>query len=461
MSRHVLALFALLLSPFVACAQETAPPHAPQPLPAPAPEISTIVIPVQASLSSIQPLIEQGVPRTFADRTTERGFTVSYNILRDPVKLKMIGRGLHATTTAHYVLQACRGRFGCISCGLDEPRREAVVALHSTLSWDASWRLRSTTTARAADYPRRCQVTPFGIDITNRFIAPVVDDQLRQVAKNIDAAVPRMTSLRGSAQQIWTTLQQPIEIAPRTWLQFEPLDFALTPVTGDGDAITSTLVLHALTRVVLGGSPAVNARPLPALQNAAAATGGLNVPLVLTAPYAEASRLAQQQFGGRTVDTGNGKLAIGAVKIESDGRGRIILTADVQYDGGMLRRYKGPVYLIGTPRFDAATSQIDLPDLDYIVDSAHSGVFVRLAEHFAHDTLRDSLRSAMRWSLQPQLDALRSEVTRGLSRTLGPGASLSGSVTSIRVTGVEPAKDALVVRATATGNATIQLTQLR
>lgn len=460
MSRRVLTLFLLLFAPF-ACAQETPAPPAPR-TPQLTPEASTIVVPVRASLSSIQPLVEQGVPRTFADRTVERGFAVSYNIARDPVQMKMIGRGLHATTTAHYVLQACRGRFGCISCGLDEPRREAEIALHSTLNWDASWRIRSVTTARAADYPKRCQVTPFGIDITNRFIAPVVDDQLRQVAKNIDATIPKVTDLRKSAQEIWSTMQRPVEIAPRTWLQFEPLDFALTPVTGSGDAITSTLVLHALTRITLGDAPPVlPARPLPALKSATDATGALNVPLVLTAPYAEASRLAREQFGDRTIDTGNGKLAIGAVKLESDRTGRIIVTADIRYDGGRLRRYNGPVYLIGTPRWDAATAQIDLPDLEYVVDDSRSGIFVKMAEHFAHDTLRDSLRTATRWSLQPQLEALRGQVTRGLTRQLAAGANLTANVSSIRVSAIEPATDALIVRATATGNASIQLTQFK
>src|SRR5688572_23769760 len=125
------ALFPLLV--IVACAR---------PLRGQAPELSTISVPIRASLAPLVPEIEARVPKTFADKQRERGIDVRYEVARAPIQLQMIGGGLHSSTTVKYGLEACRGRFPCISCGIGEARRVADIKLHSKLVWDPAWRLR-------------------------------------------------------------------------------------------------------------------------------------------------------------------------------------------------------------------------------------------------------------------------------------------------------------------------------
>jgi hypothetical protein len=453
-SRGLCRLFPLLF--IFACTGPQAPGTGPgslTPAAPPPPELSTIVVPIRTSLASLSPEIEKRVPATFDGKAVERGIDVRYEGSRDPVKLEMIGGSLHASTTVKYAMEACRGRFPCISCGFGEARRVADIRLQSKLEWDPSWRLRSATRLLPVDYARPCEVTWLNIDITRRFVAPVVEEQLRNVAAVIDRNMPSLADLRPHAEEIWTSLQAPVELAPRTWLVLEPSDVALTPIGGAGSTVTATLVLRAQTRVVVGERPAVARKPLPALRVAAAAPGALRVPADVQLPYAEASRLVT----AKTVKVDGKPLTIESVKMSPAGGGRVLVEAMIDYQGGGLRDYRGTVFLEGTPRVDPATSRIVVPDLEYSLDPKRRGFLARIAERAAHESIRQRLRESALFNLAPRMQELRNEVTRALNRQLAPGVVMKGRADAVQATAVTPLEDVIVVRVVATGVAEVEV----
>lgn len=451
--RKIITLIFIPLA--LACAKETAPPP-PSPTPAappPPPELSTIVVPIRASLAPLLPELEAHVPLTFSDKQKERGIDVRYEVARDPLRLKMIGAGLHATTTVKYALEACRGRFPCISCGFGEPRRLAEITLHTKLEWDASWRIRSATRPLPVSYPKRCEVTWFDIDITRRFVAPVVDDQLRIAAKTIDENVPRLASIRPYAEEIWTSLQAPVEIAPRTWMTLEPSEVSLTPLIGAGLEVTSTLSLRALTRVVVGAKPVVSRKPLPPLRVAPASADGLRVPFDVELSYEDASALAAREVAGKTFKVNGKPLLIESLTLRPAANGKVSVEATIDYRG----TYRGKVFLEGTPRFDPATSSLIVPDLDYSLDPKRRTLLVRIAERTAHDTIRQRLRENARFALAPRIHEIRDEITRALTRQLAPGVFLRGRAEGVTPVSVTPMEKVLLVRMIATGRAEVEL----
>lgn len=425
--------------------------------PPPPPEWSTIVVPIHSTLAPLLPEIEKSVPRKFADKLLERGFDIRYDIVRDPIALKMIGAGLHTTTTARYALEACRGR-ACISCGFTGKRPAAAIALHSHLDWDAQWRLRSTTKARPVDFLEPCEITPLRVD-ADRFIAPVVNAQLRDLTRSIDQEVAKATNLKPEATRIWTALQAPVEIHPRTWLVLEPAEVALGPIRGNGLAVTSTLALRARTRVVVGNRPAVAIKPLPKLSTFNTANSGVRVPLDVLLSYPDATALLDRQFGRKTYDIAGKPLHVDAVHVTPAANGKLQLEAAIRYRGGRLKTYDGVVTLEGTPRFDPATSSIVIPDLDYALDPKKRGRFARIVDRLTHDAVRDRMRSQARFPIAKELEAMRNEVTRGLTRPLSPGVQLRGRADSIQPQSVAATPDAVVIRVVATGAAEVVVTQ--
>jgi hypothetical protein len=414
-------------------------------------------VPIRTTLAPLGPEIERRVATTFANTAHERRLDIRYEVARDPIRLEMIGAGLHSSTRVKYAVEACRGRFPCLSCGFGEPRREAEIRLHTKLQWDASWRLRSVTRPLPVHYARRCEVTWLDIDVTRRFIAPVVESQLREAARVIDANTPGLTDIRPQAAQIWTALQSPIELAPRTWLVLEPRGAALSPITGSGSVVTSTLSLTARTRVVVGEKPAVTLTPLPPLRSSPAATGGVRVPFDVEVSYADASAVLSRELAGKTYRVNGKPLTVESMRLAPAGNGRVLVEAMIDYRGGVLRNHRGPVILEGTPSFDAATSSVTFPDLEYSLSARGRGLLSRIAERAAHESIRDRLRQSSRFSIGPRLTGLRNDVTRALTRDLAKGVRLTGRADAIIPQSVTPLAGVIVIHVVATGAAEVKI----
>ena len=422
------------------------------------PEVSTIVIPIRTNLAPVASQIEARVEKRFDGTARERGIDVRYEAAREPIQLMMIGAGLHSSTTVKYAMEACRGRFPCISCGFGEARRVADIKLHTKLDWDAAWRLRSTTTVLPVNYAKRCEVTWLGIDITRRFVAPRIEAQLAEAARIIDRNVPALTNIRPQAQQIWTALQTPVELAPRTWLVLEPSEVGLSPITGSQAVVTTTLALRATTRVVVGEKPVVTPRPLPLLKRATGPIPStIRVPFDLQLPYEEASRLATRDYAARTFKVNGRDLALSSIRILPSTPGRVLVEAAIDYRGGRLRNYRGLVFLEGTPRFDPATQSIVVPDLDYSLDAARRGLFARISERIVHESIRARLRESAKFDLTQRIAEARNEITRALTRELAPGVSLRGRADAIEPQAVQAMPTGMSLHVVATGAAEVAI----
>ena len=451
----------LLLLVIVACARPQSEPPASrrEPIPPPPPEISTFVIPIRTSLAPLVSQVESSVPARIAGSVRERGIDVAYDVLRDPIRISAIGQSVHATSALHYSLQACRGRFPCVSCGRNEPRRTAETRLQTTLAWVQDWRLRSTTRVLPVNYATPCEITWFDIDVTRRFVAPVVERELAKVARTIDRQIPRLANVRPQAAAIWAALQEPIEVAPRTWLLVDPVAVALSPIAGSGNVVSTTLHLRTTTRIAVGDKPAPQSRPLAQLTTAPPTIEpSLRVPLDIELPYTEASRLAAAQYAGRTFSISGKPLAVKSIRIGPLPGGRVRIDAVIDYRGGPLRNYEGPVALEGTPRFDPDASRIVLPDLEYSLES-RGNLIARLAERALHDEIRDRLRENARLDLAPRLAQAKTSVTAALQRQLAPGVRLNGQIRTLEVNGLIVHPDAMFLRVIAEGEATVEVGQ--
>ena len=455
----VLAAVALVLS----CAAAPLPSPVALGLAPPA-EDSVIEVPIRATLGQLSSEIERQVPKKMEklsgyEMDPQNRFGLRYKVERDPVAVYMQNFGLHATTTVRFALEGCvrsTTMWPCVSCGFAEPLREARITIDARLEWDAQWRIRSTTKPRPVEFPRPCTVTLLNINLSEWKIGPMVNEQLRDVAKTIDRDAPKLTSIRPVAQEVWTSLQTPSELAPRTWLVFEPVDAALAPLRGSGMTITSTLTLRARTRVVVGEKPVIAARPLPPLRVAEPVGGGIKVPLDIELPYAEAGRLLTEQFGKRTYRIEGRDLVVDTIALGPATGGKISLAVNLDYRGGALRNYRGIVRLEGTPAFDPATSTVSLPDLDYALEKRHNP-FLRTVERVVHDTLRARLRENARWPIAAELTAVRTEIDKAMTRSLARGVTMRGAVMSLVPVSAVPHESGITVRVMAVGNAAVDV----
>jgi len=447
------------------CSAPPAPVATPS-LPPPPPEISSIVVPIHASLASIRPLIEQQVPKgatkmdAFDLDPTQR-FGVKYNVQRDEIALNMQNAGLHVSTRVHYAIEGCfnaRGHmFPCASCGFGEPMRELTIELQSRFDWASNWTLQSKTTPRPVDFGIPCR--PLGINIDWK-LQSLIQDQLQDVAKSIDRNTPKLAAIRPNAQQVWSSLQAPFAIGPKTWLVIDPTDVALAPIRGSGLNVTSALILRAHTRVIVGEKPVMNAKPLPPLRTATSTDDAIRIPFDVEIPYSEVSRLLTSQFGKRTYKIEGGTLGVDTIEISAGTNGKMNVAAAIDYRGGHLKKYHGVVYLDGIAKFDPTSSRVVIEDLEYSIDPKRHGI-TRALDRIAHEAVRARLRDSAKWPVTDDVASLKNEIERGVTRQLAPGVNLRGHVDSIEPVSATPTSTGLVIRVTAVGRAEVELTTLR
>src|SRR5262249_23347977 len=98
-----------------------------------------------------------------------------------------------------------------------------------------------------------------------------------------------------------------------------------------------------------------------------------------------------------------------------------------------------------------------LKDLDYALDPQRRSLFLRIADKFAHDALRKNLAEGARWSIAPQIAAIRGEIEKAMVRPLAPGIFLRGRVDDITPLAIGVHAEALVIDVVATGSAEVEI----
>ncbi len=433
--------------------------------PAPVP-VSMIAVPLTIPVASLAEQLENAVPKRFgslghrvelphADRTS-----IAFVLRRAPFQVSFTGGRATVQATVHYALRVWYDppllpEVGA-SCGDgDDGDPRLRMTVEGPVSLDSDWALRTrahlSDLRPATDTDRdRCRVTFLDFDLTD----PLVEQArtyLEAHAPALDSVAARV-DLRSQFEEWWTTLQEPQPLGDSLWLLMRPEAVRRGPVRGRGDSIDVTLALRAHPTVVMGTRPSVRHVPLPPLD-----TGDispyLDVAVEGRAGYPATSRLLQRELGGLAVREMRRSVRLDSLRVFGIGGGRIALEVRVGGDAD------ARLYLTGTPVLDRKTGEISIPDLDFDV---HTRDLVLAAETWlGGDYLRGVLRDRARWPAAPAVDWIRSRLEEGLNQDLSDDLRVAGTIDQVRLVGIRATRDALFVRASATGSAAVQVIHRR
>ena len=431
------------------------------PLPAEAPA-STISVPLAFPVSILSDLLEDAVPRTYGTLDAmrdlpPRGRTrASYALERGPFGVALVDDEARIATTIRYSLRFSYGLPGLPdprgSCGTDPTRRpRMVVVMRSRVSLDAEWSLRTLarlTNVRAASANPldRCEVSVLDLDVTDQIVEAARTfieghlGTLDQHARDVDT--------RSRFEAWWRTLQAPIELDDALWLAIGPESIRRGPVRGSGDSVRVELALAARPRIVYGARPSDALRPLPALD-----TGSVSPRLDLLvdarAEYESASRFLTDRLGGAELELGSRRVRIESLRVYGIGAG--LHTVEVGVSGDL----EGRVYLTGSPTIDLETGQITVPDLEF--DAGTRSLLFPFLPELTARPLRDYLRGRASWPSEAAVRWLSEWLVQGLNRSISEDLRVTGSVDTLRIVRAFARRDALLVRISARGSASLFL----
>ena len=331
----------------------------------------------------------------------------------------------------------------------DDPPRRLNLSTRSALTWSDTWRLQSLTTFNEPTFVEPCRLEGLDLDATP-FLKSVLEPRLTALAQSIDRIIRERSEAKKRAETVWQNIQEPIELGPDRWLQFNPREARVSPIASHGTQLVQTSVNLVMEPKVLNGSrPSTTQVPLPLLQMAPLALEGFHLALPITVEYSRINQRLGQEMIGQTFRTPLGEsVQVDGVQLYGSGD-RFILA--LQVSGGV----NGNIYTTGTPVFDEGLGMLRFLDLDFTVDTRN--VLVRSANWMFHEDILSSLKDHAYIDLSDQLQTLRSRLKTALTRELGPNAYLEGDVATLRPRGIYPTSDGVEVQLIADGSMWLEL----
>jgi hypothetical protein len=428
----------------------------------PALPTSTLDIPLTYDLTPVVREVEKAVPKKFGNiserkQLSNKRIHIAFEAIRGPFSVSLTGQTAHIAAVVTY---KGRGWYDpplapeiSSSCGITDTPPRARIALASELRITQDWKLRGKTRVSQvtaySDEPRdHCRVTPLKIDVTERVLnatRTAIEGQRPMIDRKIGSL-----DIKTRFQRWWNLLEQPIQLTDSVWLVINPSAVRMGQAVGVKKTLVTALGFSASPRVVTGPRPPVSATPLPPLYPAAVGDG-LHILLEGVVGYDIATDLLRKHLKGMKVERAGQRLVVKDVRLFGIGGGKLAL--EVTFTGTAL----GHIFFVGTPRYDAGTNELFVPDLEYDVGSAN--LLVSGVEWVKHDDVRDFFRKQAHWSIGTVMETGKQQLLKGLNRSLAPGVNLTAEVKQVKVLSVHARRAAIRLRAQADANARLTVKQ--
>jgi hypothetical protein len=424
---------------------------------------STLDIPLTYDLSPVVRALENAVPRKFGsidERHEVKGqprMHVAFEASRDPFQVSLDGQTAHLTAILNY---AGKGWYKAPvvpevsgSCGIGGERPRLRIEVTSPLAITPDWRLRGKTRIGqiepATEANRdKCRVTVFNINVTDRVI-----DATRGILEGKRSMVDQKIAsldIRKRFEEWWHLLQRPIPLTDSVWLVINPSAVRMGNTVGVKRTLVTALGFSASPRVTSGAQPPTVETPLPPLYPAAVGDG-LHILLEGVLDYSLASDLLKKALVGKIIEGKGQTLVVKDVRLFGIGGGKLALQVDFR------GTVAGRIYFIGTPRYNPATKELFVPDLDY--DAGSANLLVKSFEWVKHDDVRDYFRQHAQWPMGDIVAKGREQLAKGLNRDLAPGVRLTADVKAVQGLSVHAQRSAIRARARADANARLTVKQ--
>jgi hypothetical protein len=379
----------------------------------------------------------------------------AYSAERSPFRLTLDGT---TATLAAVVTYRGRGWYNppilptiSGSCGIDEEPPRAYLAVRTTVTPTADWRLRGRTrvvSLRPLTTERRdrCTVTVAEVNVTDQVlnaVRSILDQELAQLDRQLAAF-----GLSELAGEVWSYLATPIRLQDSLWLVVDPSAIRFDSVRSEGSVLHSSLGITAYPRVVGGGRPEVASSPLPPMLREGSPPG-LSLLSEAAIRWEVLSGILQQELVGDTIEVAGRRLAIAGISVAGLEDGRVAVGLDLRGE------VRGTVYLVGNPVFDPVDAVLTMPDLEFDVTTRN--LLVRGLAWLGSGGVEEELRTGLRVSLAGVLEDGRDMLERELTRELAPGVHLATRVARGQVVRVRARPHALLVDLVVDGDATLAL----
>jgi hypothetical protein len=422
--------------------------------------VSDINIPIQVNLRPLYAMAEKSVDTLFTSPNypgtwVQEGCDVryKYSFRRSPLSMRAAGNSLVLGFTGFYrIIGSTRVCIAGVAvspwtapcrCGFDEAERRVNVSFTNSLNIQPDYKIKLAISRNEPQPLDKCEVCFWGQDITK--------EVLNGLKEELDAAKTDLeknygtVDLKSKFQQVWDQLNKVYDLYGVGWLQINPQRLRINSLVAKNDSLNINLGLSARP-VISFNRPKEQTSWLPPITDFSNKPG-FNIFADAVLNYDSLSNLLNMQVTGKSFDFTKGpvrkKFIIKDCKLFGANNEKLIIR--VNFSG----TDEGTMYLVGKPVYDATTKILEITNIEFDIKSKDA--LLKAADWLFSKKITSEISKFARYDLAAYIDSAKVTIGQQLNRELMKGIYSSGSISDIKLIGIYPLSEYLVVRTNATG----------
>ena len=426
---------------------------------------SEINIPIQVNLKPIYTMAEKSVDTLFTspnypDDWVQEGCATRYKYVfrRSPLQMKATGTALVLGFTGFYKIigstricvngtvvspwtPACR-------CGFEEERK-VNVSFSNSISISPDYKIKLNIVRNEPQALNKCEVCFWGQDITKQVLGGL-KTELDAAKKDLDKRYGSV-DLKSRFQEVWDQLNKVYNLYGLGWLKINPQRIRINNIFAKNDSLNIYLGLSAKP-VISFEKPAEQSSWIPSL-GTFNRKPGFSIFMDAVLSYDSLSHILNQQLAGKEFEFKKflvkKRFVIDSCRIYGAGNEKMIIK--LNFSG----TNSGVVYLLGKPVYKNDSRTIEVEDIDFDIKSKN--ILLGSADWLFDKKITKEISKQAKFELGNYVDTAKLNINKQLNQEWMKGIRSYGNITDIKLTGIYPMQQHLIIRSNCTGDMSVKV----
>jgi len=406
--------------------------------------LSYLNIPVNLKLSVLESIINsQLTGLLYEDKDFNDGDRMKVKVFKkNPIKL--IGKDNELKYKIPLSIQVVYDAMVTNVSASGEIELEAKTSFRISKEWN----LKTQTDLTNYTWIKKPTAQVGGFTIPLGSLADIIlKNSKSYLGDQFDESILTYFDLKSLVNNSWISISRILSVSDeyKAWLSVNPSKITMAPLIIQGDSLISSLSLMAKPQLSIGEKPRENsANKIP--EYSQVLSSNLRTMLVLRTklPFSETKNLTLKQVGGQTYSSGKKSVTVTDVNyfgINNKMGVEIMLTG----------AYKGKIFLIGTPEVDANSHLINLPDLDFNLETRN--FLIKSAGWILKSNLRKMVQENINFYLTLNLNETKKELEKQLNDyPLATGFKMKSKIDQLSVDNIQITPEGIMVDINIGGN---------
>ncbi len=329
------------------------------------------------------------------------------------------------------------------------------MEMQTAINFSKDWGLITKTEMLQYNWIKKPVLKLGIIDIP---ITSIVDKILKNnkqlLNESVDETVKQYVPLQSYIQEIWESIQNPIDISTsgyKAWLKITPKNLYTTPIVGSQGQINTTIGVKCLSEIYMDVPPKAGQKEtkMPRFQMYTNTDKQIKVNLLADVPYTTVDSIANDIMRNETFGEGRHTIIVDSMEIFGQ-KEKMMIGVHVH---GFI---KGAIYLEGIPYFEKSSTSIRIKDVEYKIKTKN--VLAKIVNLFYKKGLKKMIEEKIIISLKDEIALIKDSSRNELfNKELMEDVYMNGMLNEVNVEDIFLTKTGLKIGIVLSGKINVRV----